>query len=161
MGMSWIKRSRPAAILALVFAVAPTLQAQSSATYRMDRVTVASAAESSSSLNYSIAVTFAQEGPVGSLSRCNDGFLQSTGFWSVLGEVPVPVLLHVSRDTVDPKQPSLVWSGSSSEFTIYRATMAQGLVDPFNETLVTSDCQAVDAPPPAAVTFYVVQPTGN
>lgn len=146
-------------ILALV--AATHADAQSSTNFRMDRVTVTSGAETVSSLNYSIAITYAQEGPVGSISRCNDSFLQSTGFWSILGETPVPVQLHIGRDGTDRTLPALTWSGSSSEFTLYRATMPQGVVDPPNETLVTSSCAAVDTPPLASVVYYVVEATGN
>jgi len=150
-----------ACILAFGIVCTPAAFGQSSASFRMDRVTVASAAEPSSSANFALTLTFAQESPVGSISRCNDSFLQSTGFWSVLGETPVPVMLHVNRDASDASLPLLTWSGSSSEFTLYRAVLAQGVVDPINEALVTNACTAVDTPPPATVTYYVVEPTGN
>jgi hypothetical protein len=140
---------------------APVAFAQSSASFVMDRVTVTSAAEPSASASFSMALTFAQEGPVGSISRCNDSFVQNTGFWSILGETPVPVILRVARDGSDPTLPALSWSGSSSEFTLYRAVMAQGVVDPLNSVLVTATCAAIDTPPPAAVVFYLVEPTGN
>jgi hypothetical protein len=79
----------------------------------------------------------------------------------VLGESPVPVWLVLSRNAVDRTQPDLRWSGSSSEFTLYRATFPMSIIDPLNELLVTSLCATTDALPPAATTFYLVSPTGN
>ena len=127
----------------------------------MERITIAASAGPVSSANFSTAVTFAQEVPVGSISRCNDGFLQSTGFWSVLGETPVPVFLFADKNDVEQTSVDLLWSGSSSEFTVYRSTFPDAVVDPLNEIVNTTLCATTDAPPPASIVFYLVQPTGN
>ena len=158
-----MRRFRPIAILVVcwIALVAHGSEAQSSATYSIDRLTIASSASPSSSTNYAIDVTLAQQGPVGAASRCNDSWLQSLGYWSLFGEMPVPVFLSVDKDSLDPTSPELSWTGSSSEFTVYRSTMVPGVLDPVNELLVTTACDAVDTPPPAAVTFYLIQPTGN
>jgi hypothetical protein len=135
-------------------------QAQESASFRLDRITFAAGAGPVSSANYITTITIAQEGPVGSISRCNDGFLQSTGFWSVLGESSAPVWLNVDKNEFDPTQVDLGWSGSSSQFSIYRAEFADSLLEPLNLLLTTSDCAVTDAPPPAPITFYLIRPTG-
>jgi hypothetical protein len=135
-------------------------QAQESASFRLDRITFAAGAGPVTSANYATTITIAQGGPVGSVSRCNDGFLQSTGFWSVLGESPAHVWLNVDKNDVDRTQVDLNWSGSSSQFSIYRAEFADSLLEPFNLLLATSDCALTDAPPPAPITFYLVLPTG-
>ena len=159
-------RARRASILWIVFPflaifMATSTSAQESANFKLERMTLAATSGPATSANYATTITFAQEGPAGSLSRCNDGFLQSTGFWSVLGESPVPVRLTLGRNAADRTHPDLVWSGSSSEFTVYRATVPMSIIDPFNELVVTSLCATTDAPPPAATTFYLVSPTGN
>lgn len=145
--------------LVAAFAVLPLL-GQESTSFRHERLTLASSAGPLSSASYVTTITFAQEGPVGSVSRCNNGFLQSTGFWSVLGETPVPVWLIVDKNGVDPTQVDLAWSGSSSLFTLYRGVVADSLIDPLNILLTTPDCAVTDAPPASAITFYLVRPTG-
>ena len=137
----------------------PPPSAQESANFRLDRITFAAGVRPVSSANYATTITIAQEGPVGSVSRCNDGFLQSTGFWSVLGESPAPVWLNVDKNDVDPTQVDLGWSGSSSQFSVYRAEFADSLLEPFNVLLTTSDCTVTDAPPSVPITFYLVRPT--
>jgi hypothetical protein len=145
--------------LVAAFAVQPLL-GQESTSFRHERLTLASSAGPLSSASYVTTITFAQEGPVGSVSRCNNGFFQSTGFWSVLGETPVPVWLIVDKNGVDPTQVDLAWSGSSSLFTLYRGVVAESLIDPLNILLTTPDCSVTDAPPASAITFYLVRPTG-
>ena len=99
--------------LLLLACVVPLTQAQESASFRLDRITFAAGSGPVSSVNYITTITIAQEGPVGSVSRCNDGFLQSTGFWSVLGESPAPVWLNVDKNDVNPTHVDLGWRGSS------------------------------------------------
>jgi hypothetical protein len=163
-GHSTSERRRAAlhAALGLLFlAFASSMaSAQESASFRLDRLTLAAGAGSVSSANYATTITTAQEGPVGSVSRCNDGFLQSTGFWSVLGESPVPVWLTVDKNGVDPTQVDLGWSGSSSLFDVYSAQFADSLAEPYNLLTTTPDCALTDAPPSAPITFYLVLPTG-
>ncbi len=151
------------AALGLLFlaSAVPMASAQESASFRLERITFAAGAEPVSSANYATTITIAQEGPVGSVSRCNDGFLQSTGFWSVLGESPAPVWLTVDKNDVDPTQVDLVWSGSSSQFDVYSAQAADSLPEPYNLLLTTSDCAVTDAPPSAPITYYLVLPTGT
>jgi hypothetical protein len=159
--LRWFRTGVLAALglLLQVFAV-PSTWAQQSPSFSNERITFSAGAQPLSSANYSTTITFAQEGPVGSASRCNNGLLQSTGFWSVLGETPVPVRLSLHKNGVDPVQVDLDWSGSSSQFTVYRAVFPAALVDPFNVLLTTSLCTLTDAPPPTSITFYLVRPTG-
>jgi hypothetical protein len=149
-----------ATVLLVAAFAASTLHGQESASFRHERLTLASSAGPVSSASYVTTITFAQEGPVGSVSRCNSGFLQSTGFWSVLGESPVPVWLIVDKNGMDPTNVDLAWVGSSSLFTVYRSDVAESLIDPMNVLLTTPDCAVTDAPPESVVTFYLVRPTG-
>lgn len=151
---------RAALALISLAAAVPVASGQESASFRLDRITFISGAEPVSSANYTTTITIAQEGPVGSVSRCNDGFLQSTGFWSVLGEAPVPVWLNVDKNGIDPTHVDLGWSGSSSQFQVYRAGFADSLLEPYNLLTTTPDCALTDAPPSAPITFYLVRPTG-
>jgi hypothetical protein len=138
----------------------PMASAQESASFRLDRITFTAAAEPVSSANYATTITIAQEGPVGSISRCNYGFLQSTGFWSILGESPAPVWLTVDKNGADPTQVDLGWSGSSSQFSLYRAESADSLAESYNLLTTTPDCALTDAPPSVPLTLYLVRPTG-
>ena len=72
----------------------------------------------------------------------------------------MPVWLNVDKNDVDPTQVDLGWSGSSSQFSLYRAAFAASLVEPYNLLMTTSDCAVTDAPPSAPITFYLVRPTG-
>ena len=150
-------------VCALVFLafVPAKVAAQESANYRMDRITIAATANSVSSAGYAMTVTFGQEGPVGSISRCNESFLQSTGYWSILGETPVPVFLLLDRNDADPALPDLMWTGSASQFTVYRSVLPNDVVQPMNEVLSTPLCGITDDPPPASIVYYLVLPTGN
>ena len=152
----------PRIVALIVFAaVTVGILAQESTSYRMDRITLASTANSVSSASYAMTVTFAQEGPVGSSSRCNDSFLQSTGYWSILGETPVPVFLLIDKNDVDAELPDLIWTGSASEFTVYRSEMRDDVVDPMHDVITTPLCAATDASPPSPIAYYLVVPTGN
>ena len=147
-------------LIALAFVTAKIV-AQESANYRLERITIAATADPVSSASYAMTVTFAQEGPVDSISRCNDSYLQSTGYWSVLGETPVPVFLRLDRNDANPALPDLMWTGSASEFTVYRSASPIEVVDPVNEVASTTLCAVTDVPPPAFIVYYLVLPTGN
>lgn len=135
--------------------------AQESASFVMDRVTVSATASHAASAGFDMALTFGQEVPVGSASLCNVGFLQTLGFWSVLGTQDAPIRLLVDHAT-DPAEVELQWTGSSDSFTVYRSDLPDTVVEPPNVALITPACAATDAPPVAVdIVYYLVLPTGG
>jgi hypothetical protein len=128
----------------------------------MDRVTVSAAASWSTSTRFDMAVTLGQEGPVGGASLCNVGFVQTLGFWSVLGHADAPILLQVNHGAAHPASVELQWSGSSDSFTLYRSDLPDTVVAPPNVALTTPECSATDAPPAEVdLVYYLVLPTGG
>lgn len=135
--------------------------AQESASFVMGRVTLAATGTVSASPSFVMRLTLGQAGPVGAVSRCNDGYHQSAGFWSVLGDRPVPTLLLVTKDPGNPGGVFLNWTGSASQFDLYRSSAAGSLLDP--ESLVGSvfGCTRADLPPDTPRTYYQVIPSGQ
>ena len=143
----------------LCLAHAPPAQAQESASFRMERVTVAGGATTASSANFDNSVTTTQVGLVGSASFCNAGFVDSLGFWSVLGDVATPIRLDVRLNEPSPPDVDLFWAGSADEFQVFRAFDAADVLNPNSLFLETTNCDAQDAMHSAAtVIFYFVQP---
>jgi hypothetical protein len=139
-----------------------TVPAQQSASYVMDRVTATASAHRLSSASFDLSVTVAQEGPVGSVSFCNGGFLQSTGFWSVLGEHPAPVKLRVAWSTSYGAEIELTWSGSAPSFDVYRSDAPESIVNGANLTATTTGCETTDTPPAEpSILYYLVVPGGG
>lgn len=135
---------------------------QESEHYTIDDLTVVSAAGRASSDRFEAVVTFAPGTPAGSVSACNSGFGASLGFWSALGDPPVPNLLFVALDEVDPTQTALSWSGSAARFDIYRSTSPQAVTDPLNLLATTTDCFAFDDKPmDGPIVYYNVIPAVN
>ena len=125
----------------------------------MDRVTITAAAARLASTSFDLNVTLAQEGPVGSVSFCNNGFLVSTGFWSFLGNYPPPVGLSVRLNEFDPDSIDLTWSGSAASFDVYRAEAPESIVDVLNLLTTAGECAAKDTPPgDRQVLYYLVVP---
>jgi hypothetical protein len=104
--------------------------------------------------------TFGQAVPVGAVSRCNDGYHESAGFWSVLRDQPVPTLLLVAKDPLNPGGVILSWTGSASQFDVYRSTVPASVLDPGNFAVSDFDCTTADLPPTAPRTYYLVVPSG-
>jgi hypothetical protein len=145
------------AVLVLALGVTPSF-AQESPSFVMDRITFSSAAQQATSASFEMSVTFAQEGLVGSASLCNQGYVQNFGFWSVMGYSPIPVMLRAARNTANPFDVDLSWTGSATSFEIYRSTIPNGIIDPPNLAAVTSECSDTDTPPNAPIVFYLVVP---
>jgi hypothetical protein len=128
----------------------------------MDRITIAGGAAMSASASYDSSITFSQEGPAGSVSFCNNGFGQGTGFWSVRGMSPVPVRLQVAHDPLDADTLDLRWSGASPTFELYRAVLPSNVLDPAHLTATTTDCATLDTPPTEPdFIYYLIKPVGN
>ncbi len=134
--------------------------AQESANYVMDRITIGAAAQPSSSTSFDTSVTFGQEGPVGSASYCNQGFVQNTGFWSIQGYSPVPVVLRAARGVVDPSDVDLNWTGSTSSFEVCRSAFPNDVLDPLNLATITPECVVTDSPPSVTIVYYLAVPIG-
>ncbi len=149
----------PSAVAAVIstLIVGPGL-AQESANYRMERVTIGAAAQRVSSSTFDMSATFAQQGPVGAASLCNQGFVQNTGFWSILGYSPAPVVLRAARSVVDPADVDLTWTGSASSFELYRSVFPNDVVDPPNLAAITAECGVTDSPPTVTIVYYLVVP---
>jgi len=139
--------------------VAPAA-AQESGSFVMSRVTLAATGAVASSPRFDMRSTLGQAVPVGAVSRCNDGYHQTAGFWSVLGDQPVPTLLFVASDVANPGGVILTWTGSAPQFDLYRATTAPTLLDPGNFTHTVFGCTTADLPPVAPRIFYQVVPSG-
>ncbi len=156
------RRVRRLFAVAMVCAMATLcVPAQESTGYVMDRVTITSTADVALSASFQVAVTFGQQGPVGSVSICNAGAFQSTGFWSIIGDPPVPIFLDVLKDMVDPSSVDLSWTGAAPLFEIFRGEMADSVPAPANSVLTTSLCVGSDSPPAGAIFYYLVLPAGH
>ena len=147
------------AVIVSTVIVGPGL-AQESANYVMERITIAAAAQQSSSPSFDMNVTFGQEGPGGSASSCNQSFVQNTGFWSIQGYSPVPVVLRAARSVVDPSDVDLTWTGSTSSFEVYRSAFPNDVLDPLNLATITPECAVTDSPPTVTIVYYLVVPIG-
>ncbi len=104
-------------------------------------------------------MTIGQDSPAGASSFCNTGFIASIGFWSVLGDLPVPIWLQVAKNPADPSAVELSWSGAHDAFEVYRAVSAQNVLDPTNLFTQTSSCAVSDDRALASnIIFYNVIP---
>jgi len=121
----------------------------------MERVTFSSAGGTATSADYATVVTFGEVGPTGAASACNAGFATAAGFPSVLGTPPVPVVLQVAEGA--PGTIQLSWSGNDDAFDVFRGTLSASVGEPGNLLLTTSGCDAMDAPPPDELLFYIVR----
>src|SRR5215831_11834539 len=88
-----------AAIVPTLFAASPAA-AQESPSYVMNRITLTGGSQTLDSPSFEATVTIGQEGPAGAASVCNASWTDSLGFWSLLGDLPVPVVLTVASSPV-------------------------------------------------------------
>jgi len=136
------------------------VRAQESVNFVMGRVTLAATGAVVSSPTFDMRITFGQAVPVGAVSRCNDGYHQTAGFWSVLGDQPAPTLLMVATDGGTPGGVILNWSGSAAQFDLYRSTTASTILDPASYERSVFGCTTADLPPVTPRIYYQVVPTG-
>ena len=128
----------------LVSNLAPPVSAQESPSFVMDRVSATAVGNTTVSANYETTVVMGQESPTGAVSFCNGGFINSFGFWSVLGDLSVPIRLEVARDSIDPSVVQLSWSGADDLFQVFRSLTPEDALDPLNLDDETSACSAAD-----------------
>ena len=118
--------------------------AQESASFRLDRLTIAGASQTIASNGFVTTVTVGQESIAGAASICNVSLTTGLGFWSVRGELPVPVILTVARNPIDPQAIDLNWTGNTPTFQVYRDYTPENLVSLENLERVTAACSATD-----------------
>jgi len=153
---------RCALVLLACGSASSPLVAQESASFVAERLTLVVTGDSASSSNFDTVVTFAQEGPVGSVSICNDGMLPTSGFWSIRGGTFVPIFLEASRNPADPEQVDLMWSGAVPLFDVYRAEEPEDVAIPMHLLLTTSSCSLSDVPPGGSdIFYYLISPSAG
>ena len=128
----------------LSFLFIPQAAAQESPSFVMKRITLAAGSQTLDSPSFVATVTVGQEGPAGAASVCNASWTGSLGFWSLQGDLPVPVLLTVSPDPGDPQAALLSWSGNALQFEVYRGFTPASLVSPGNLAQTVGVCFASD-----------------
>ena len=133
--------------------------AQESSTFVMDRVSVSVGAARATSTSFDASITISQESPVGGASFCNTGFVNSIGFWSILGDLPTPILLQMALNETNATDLDLSWTGSADTFEIYRDFSPVAVVAPGNLYLEATDCSTIESDALASdVIFYRIVP---
>jgi len=94
--------------------------AQQSGGYILERMSAAAGATRMTSAIYDNTVAVAEGAPAGAASVCGGSEVSSFGFWSVLGDLAVPVILQVRRSSNDPSTLDLVWTGDAAQFQVCR-----------------------------------------
>ena len=130
--------------------------AQQSASFMMERVSATAVGDTASSATFTTTVVLGEASPVGAASFCNSGFVNSVGFWSVLGDLPVPIHLRLGKDLSSPGVIEMSWSGSADLFEVFRSSTPVGVVHPLNSVSQTGVCeeQRLDT---FNMSFYVIE----
>lgn len=134
--------------------------AQQSANYEMKRISIASGAAKTTSVNFDNSVVAAQPSPMGAGSVCNSGSVASLGFWSLAGDMPIPIRLSARVNTMNPLDVDLSWSGNVAQFAVYRSVSPQDVLNPANLVLQTGICATTDSPLPDLVFYKVIPAPG-
>lgn len=122
-----------------------------------DRVGAAAGAGVMTSGDFDARAVISQGTPIGASSICNSGVQASLGFWSVLGDLPVPIVLYARHNPSDPTHVDLRWTGADGGFQVFRAFAPQNVAVPANLDLNTSLCAATDTRgPEAGLVYYMV-----
>ena len=112
--------------------------------FTMKRIGVVAGAQSMSSTSFENSAVAAQSSPTGAASQCNQGFRTTLGFWSVEGNLPVPIMLNARLNTIDPNAVDLAWSGSAEMFQVFSDSAPDEVADPVNLDQETFLCDATD-----------------
>lgn len=129
--------------------------AQESTTFSVDRTTVTSAGQSIASPSFATTVVTGQVSPSGAASFCNAGYTASFGFFSILGDLSVPIHLQVNK-SANPSSIDLQWSGTNPVFQVYRSPSPHDVLDPTHLRQETSLCNGSDAVGNENIFFYKV-----
>jgi hypothetical protein len=130
--------------------------AQESTTFSVDRTTVTSAGQSVASPSFATTVIAGQVSPSGAASFCNAGYTASFGFFSIFGDLSVPIVLQVNGNEVDPSNVELEWTGTASAFRVYRSLTPHDVLDPSHLSQQTSLCNGSDSVGSDPIVFYMV-----
>ena len=145
--------------LTLICGASPMSLAQQSESFIMDRVSIVAVGSAASSASHETVVTVGQVSLAGASSFCNRGFVNSVGFWSVLGDLPVPTQLQVDKNDADPSTVELLWTGTNETFELFRSTSPANVAQSMNLHLATSLCEASDTDTTmSGIVFYKVVP---
>ncbi len=144
-------------VATVIFCVVVPSLAQESANYSMDRISIAAVGSTTSSATFATTVVIGEDSPEGASSYCNSGFVNSVGFWSVLGDLPVPIVLAVDKAQGNPQGVELTWSGTNNLFQVFRSISPMDVLDLANLDVETASCSSNDSQS-AAIVFYKVVP---
>jgi hypothetical protein len=146
-------------IAGLLTALAPVAaQAQQSASYKLERLTLAAGAARLTSASYVNSITLSEL--IGSAAHCPTGSAVSLGFWSFLGVGDPSIVLRLAKDPIVPGRIDLSWTGQAPGFRLYRSPSSADVAASQNLLLSTAACAAVDATAPA-LAFYLVRAVGG
>ncbi|HET8945699.1 MAG TPA: hypothetical protein VFQ07_01850 [Candidatus Polarisedimenticolia bacterium] len=152
----------PGLFAVLAFLGAPHANAQESAHFSLDGVTVVAGANEASSARFGLAVAVAELEPSGAASFCNDGFGVVLGASAFTPALPVPNHLIVLRNAANPAHVDLAWSGAAASYDVYRSSSASNLASPANDLTTSTGCLLVDTDPfTGPIVYYRVVPAGN
>jgi len=128
----------------------------SSPSYILQQSSLNGGGKTSSSSGYRLEASFAQPATVGTSSAAP--YVLQSGFWSFVGSGLVPVVLSVNRNTVDPEDIDLDWSGNDDPFEIYRSTDCASVLSSF--FVQTAGNSYTDTSPPSVnLLCYSVLPS--
>ena len=141
--------------LAAAFLAAPSSTAQESASFRMERITTTASAGYADSASFETRVVVSQESPSGSMaSMCGEGWINTAGFFSILGNGAVPIWLTVERTSIDPLEIALSWTGTEDSFEVRRSFDPDTIHDPGGLLETVGVCASVDPLPIASDLIY-------
>jgi hypothetical protein len=144
------------ALLVLHIALIGVSLAQQSASFSIDRITMAAGGQSINSASFHSTVIAGQVSPSGAASFCNSGYMSSLGFFSILGDTVVPIRLNLAKNEIDPSTVELSWTGNADDFQIYSSSLPQDVLDPLNLDQETFLCDGSDSPGSESLVFYKV-----
>ena len=151
-------RARAALILVLPLLCCSRVAAQESQSFVMERLTLVAGSETIASASYETTVTLGQESVAGASSFCNASLTDSLGFWSLLGDLPVPIVLTVAPNPTDAQAVVLSWSGNTPSFQVFRSSTPASIVSPGNLDQTVDVCNAADLSfGPLVALFYDVE----
>jgi len=121
-----------------------SLFAQSSTSYRMERLGFTTGATGAASAHWQTSVTISPDSRTGASSACNTGFRVSLGFLPVAISLPVPIELTVLQSQADQRDVELIWTGADPIFRVYRGSSPSNVSDITNLYQETSFCAFTD-----------------
>ena len=108
--------------LGAVLAVLATTRARcqsESASFRLQQSTFDGAGQASGAPHFRGNGSVGQESTIG--TSASPGFVLQSGFWSFTGSGLVPVYLLMQKNTLDPDDLDLQWTGNNPPYSIYRS----------------------------------------